>query len=185
MIKMKYDVYFPSHEWILELEYDPKTMDGTIDTTEPPYKYSKLKLLVEAHLKNSNKMCVVVRGVNRSKVDVQAHAMANIRRNDRWWSWMTACAPGHVDGRTLNIKTTHHSIDTVELGRNFFPFFLVYDVANVCTESQKLSNNFTADMAFFDEAWIQHLGQTEVFIDVGDYTIHNGVLQKFTRVSFE
>ena len=182
---MKYDVYFPSHEWILELEYDPKTMDGNIATSEPPYKYSKLKLLVEAHLKNSNKMCVVVRGVDRSKVDVQAHAMANVHRNERWWSWLVPGRCGRPsDADALYIKTTHHSINTGEMRGKFFPFFLVYDVANVCTESQKLSNDFTADMAFFDEAWVQHLGQTEVFIDVGDYTIHNGILNKFTRVSF-
>lgn len=151
--------YFPDEKFIKTFEYNPTKMSG-----------KKMDTLIHSLLENNDWMCIIVKNVPRNKVDVEAHALANIQK-----------IPGPCDcinGSDLYIYTTCHTISTFDLKHKFFPLFLIYDSANICYHNRKPTNKFKADMAFFDEKWIQHIQQSNPLFKVGHLTYSNGTLNE-------
>jgi len=156
-LQIQAEIYFPDTQFIKYFEYNSEKMSG-----------KKLRALVQSLLENNDWMCIIVKGVPRNKVDIEAHAMANIQK-----------IPGVCDcinGSDLYIYTTCHTISTFDLRHRFFPFFLIYDTANICYYNRKPTNQFKADMAFFDEKWIQHIQRVNPLFKIGDLTYSHGTL---------
>jgi len=160
--------FFPDKQWVLEITYDPKTMKGyNLNTTI-------------RNLFNTTKyMAIIIKKVNRWETNAIPDAMANFHYKPSLCDFIKSSL---LMNSNLYINTTHLVVNTFDLHHNFFPFFMVYDIANICLSNHHPTNRFQADMAFFHEKWIQSLEQQNIYFQINDYIFDNGTISRLDNV---